>query len=68
MMISDPDIWSAAQLIIKRHGVDARVVTALRADELFSEGDLDGAAVWRRILHAVEELQRVTPKLGERVN
>jgi hypothetical protein len=27
-----------------------------RADELFHEGDLDGAAVWKRILFAVEEL------------
>jgi hypothetical protein len=39
-----------------------------RADELFDEGDLDGAAVWKRILHAVEELRRVRPKVGERVN
>jgi hypothetical protein len=43
-------------------------VAAQRADELFDEGDLDGAAVWKRILHAVEELRRVRPKVGERVN
>ena len=67
-MISDPDIWHAAQLIVKRHGVDAPIVAAQRADELFNEGDLDGVAVWKRILHAVEELQRVKPKVGERVN
>jgi hypothetical protein len=67
-MISDPDIWRAAQLMIKRHGEDAAIATAQRADELFNENDLDGAAVWRRILHAVEELQRVKPKVGEKVN
>ena len=67
-MISDPDIWRAAQLIIKRHGADAPIAAAQRADELFNEGDLDGAAVWKRILYAVEELQRVRPKVGERVN
>jgi hypothetical protein len=67
-MISDPDIWRAAQLIVKRHGADAAIVAAQRADELFNEGDLDGAAIWKRILHAVEELQRVKPKVGERVN
>src|SRR5689334_22840818 len=33
-----------------------------------SEGDLDGAAVWRRILHAVEELPRMEPRVGESVN
>ena len=67
MMISDPDIWRAAQLMIKRHGEDAAIATAQRADELFNENDLDGAAVWKRIL-AVEELQRVSPKVGEKVN
>ena len=67
-MISDPDIWRAAQLIVKRHSADALIVAAQRADELFNEGDLDGAAVWRRILHAVEELQRVKPNAGEKVN
>jgi hypothetical protein len=44
------------------------VFAAQRADELFAEGDLDGAAVWRRILHAVEELQQTKPKVGEQVN
>jgi hypothetical protein len=43
-------------------------VWAKRADELLNECDLDGPAVWRRILHAVDELQRVKPKVGERVN
>jgi hypothetical protein len=49
-------------------GDDTPIVAAQRADELFDQGDLDGAAVWKRILHAAEELQRVTPKVGERVN
>jgi hypothetical protein len=41
-MISDPDIWGAAQLVVKRHDADAPIVAAQRADELFEEGDLDG--------------------------
>lgn len=28
----------------------------MRIDELLDEGDLDGRAVWQRILKAVEEL------------
>jgi len=39
-----------------------------RADELFGEGDLDGASTWRAILRAIEELQRQTPLEGERIN
>jgi hypothetical protein len=67
-MIDDHDLWRAAQLMIKRHGEDAPVVAAQRADELFEEGDLDGAALWRRITAAIEDLQRLVPKTGERVN
>ena len=68
MMIPDLDIWRAAQLIIKRYSAEAPLAAAQRADELFNEGNLDGATVWRRILHAIEELQRTKPKVGERVN
>ncbi len=34
----------------------------MRADAMLDKGDLDGYGVWRRILRAVEELQRVKPK------
>ena len=33
----------------------------MRADAMLDKGDLDGYAVWKRILRAVEELQRVEP-------
>ena len=35
---------------------------AMRADTMIEEGDLDGYAVWKRILRAVEELQRAEPE------
>ncbi len=38
----------------------------MRADAMLEAGDLDGCAVWRQILRAVEELQRVEP--GEQVH
>ena len=31
---------------------------AERADELLESGDFEGAAIWRSILAAIEELQR----------
>jgi hypothetical protein len=67
-VISDPDVWRGAQLLIKQHGDEAQLVAAQRADEMLKKGDLDGATSWRLILHAVEELQRMKPKMGERVN
>ncbi len=35
---------------------------------MLERGDLDGYAVWRRILRAVEELQGAAPRPGEAVH
>lgn len=67
-MTSDLDLYRAANLLIKRHGGEAPIHAAMRADELLDAGDLDGAAVWRRIIRAIEELQRKEPREGEAVN
>ncbi len=40
----------------------------MRADAMLDKGDLDGYAVWKRVLKAVEELLREEPREGERVN
>ncbi len=40
----------------------------MRADALLDEGDLDGQAVWRQILAAIEELLRKEPGEGEGVH
>jgi len=45
-MIPDRDIWRAANLLIREHGVDAEVVAARRADEMLDRGDRDGQLVW----------------------
>ncbi len=65
-MISDIDIYHSAHVIVKTHGRDAPIEAAMRADEMLEKGDLRGYAVWRRILKAVEELQRMEPAAGER--
>ncbi len=67
-MIPDLDIYRSAQALLKQHGADAPIQAAMRADELLEAGDLDGAAVWRRVLRAVEELLRAERSEGERVN
>ncbi len=55
-MIPDLDIYRSANVLVKQHGKDAPVHAAMRADAMLEKGDLDGCAVWRRILRAVEEL------------
>jgi hypothetical protein len=43
-------------VLVKRHGEGAPIHAAMRADALLKAGDLDGLAVWRRIVKAVGEL------------
>ncbi len=40
---------------------DAPIHAAMRADAMLDTGDLDGHAVWKRILRAIEELQGTAP-------
>ncbi len=65
-MIPDLDIYRCARLLVKQHGENAPIEAAMRADAVLEKGDLDGLAVWKRILRAVEELQEVEP--GTRVH
>ncbi len=67
-MIPDLDIYRVANLLVKRHGQDASIEAAMRADAMLDKGDLDGYAVWKRILRPVEELQGSAPKPGEAVH
>ena len=56
-MTSDLDIYRAANVLIQKHGEDAPILAAMRADELMETGDMEGEAVWLRIVKAIEELQ-----------
>ncbi len=67
-MNSDLDVYRSAKLLIDQHGDEAPIHAAMRVDELLDAGDLDGVAVWRRIIRAIEELQRKEPSEGEAVN
>ncbi len=67
-MISDLDIWRAAQVVVKRYGKDAATEAAIRADEFLDQGNLDGKRLWKRIMLAIEELQRERPRDGEAVH
>jgi len=56
-MISDLDIWRAANLLIRQHGDDAELAAARRADLMLERGDLEGQTLWKRISRAIVELQ-----------
>ncbi len=67
-MTPDLDIYRSAQVLVKQHGQDASIEAAMRADAMLDKGDMDGYAVWKRIVRAVEELQGTVPKSGEAVH
>jgi hypothetical protein len=62
---SDLDTYRAAVALIDQHRDSATIIAAMRADALLDEGDIDGVAVWRRIMRTVGELQRVERIEGE---
>jgi hypothetical protein len=61
-MASDLDIWRAANLLIRKHGANAELEAAKRADLMLDRGDDDGRLLWVRIRRAIEDLQ--TPSAG----
>ncbi len=67
-MTPDLDIYRAANVLVKHHGQDAPIHAAMRADAMLEAGDLDGYAVWRRILRAVDEMGNTTLGADQAMN
>ncbi len=67
-MTLDIDIWRSANVLVKQHGEDAPIQAAMRADAMLAKGDMDGYAVWKRIIRALEELQSTAPAAGTEVH
>jgi hypothetical protein len=55
-MLTNLDIYTSANELIKQHGEDAPIHAAMRHDELLEAGDMDGASTWKRIIRAIDEL------------
>ncbi len=55
-MTSDIYIYRSANELIKQFDDAADIEAAMRADEGLAAGDMDGEAVWIRIVKAIEEL------------
>ncbi len=67
-MLSDLNLWRAANVMIKRYGDGAATEAAMRADEFLDQGNLDRQRLWMRIMQTIEELQRERPRDGEAVH
>ncbi len=64
-MTDDIDVYRSATLLIDKHGAEASIHAAMKADDMLERGDMDGRAVWLRIVDAIKDMQRETPRPGE---
>ncbi len=67
-MISEVDVYRSAHTLIQQHGDEAAIQAAYQADAMLDRGDLDGAAVWRRIVAAINELLDTRPGDGDAIH
>jgi hypothetical protein len=63
--MEDIDIWRAAKQMQKLYGADAAIHAAMRADRLMNQGDIEGFDMWKRVVDALNELDRAIPRDGE---
>jgi hypothetical protein len=56
-VISELDIWRAANLLIREHGADAELEAARLQGLMLDRGDDEGRLVWALIRRAIEALQ-----------
>ena len=56
-MVSNLDIWRAANLLIRECGADAEVEAARLQDLMLDRDDDEGRLVWARIRQAIEALR-----------
>jgi hypothetical protein len=64
-MVEEIDIWRAAQHMRKLYGADAAIHAAMRADKLMDQGDIEGFDMWKRVVAALNELDRAKLRIGE---
>jgi hypothetical protein len=63
-VIREIEIWRVAVLMVNRYADEAEANSLLRAEELAAEGDHAGAAIWRRVKVAIEQLIDTTGPLN----
>ncbi len=66
-MTSDLDIYRTATVLMRERGEDAVIEAAMRGDAQLDKGDMDGRAVWLRVIAAIKELENQEPE-GETVH
>ena len=61
----DLDIYRTTYVLIREHGTSATLAAAQRAGAMLDHDDMDGGAIWTRIVTAVEEIERTERRHDE---
>jgi len=57
--LEEIDIWRTAKILIDSHGDQAKLQAAMRADKALEDGYPDAVHVWKRVMRAIADLQRM---------
>jgi hypothetical protein len=57
---TEVEIWRVAVLMVNRYADEAEANSFRRAEERAAEGDHAGAAIWRRVTMAIEQITDTT--------
>ena len=68
MIVVRPDLQGIDQIPKLDLDANERIEAAMKADAMLDRGDLDGAAVWRQIVAAINELLSTGPGDGDAVH
>ena len=66
-MVSEWELWAAANEVIRQHGDNSLTWAATRQSELVENGDVTGSIAWQQIILKIIELRREKPAPGEAV-
>lgn len=70
-MTSEREIWKAALLLVKEHGIDAVTIATREAERLKHDLDSDSeltSQVWSWIAERTSDILRTKPRNGEYIN
>ena len=52
-MVPELAIYRSAKLLLDRHGEEAPIFAAMQAEKRLEVGDMEGRAVWLRVIRAI---------------
>lgn len=68
-MIDDIEIYRSAKVLVDSRGPDgARERATENMQTMVARRDVEGIAVWRLILKAIDDIERTEPESRERMN